>query len=592
MKKVIASLLTAMMLTISLASPFVGGTQGVYAYSDGALAQRFAATGNYGIAAAGVGLNGGAPGDISLDVPGSVFKAYLYWAGYAVSTNPDDFDSVSFSVDGDPSTTVDADWVSGPEPWPESPDCYHYVFGADVTSLVESGDRDYTISGEGLAFTEPYGAGLMVVYGDGSLPVSYVSIKDGLDSFHCAYAAPQGPDSEVTCFDFASDTEEHSADVTMFVGGVMPPDPEVRPNAIWYQTGDSAQPDNLIDAGGTELDGGPPAPYPLGSSDGQQWDTYGNSVDVPAGDSWLGLQIESVSDGEGTCCHGLFVAAGMVIPSDSGCCTTTGSYTVCTDKADYTSGETVHITGSGFAAGAELTIKVIRPNGSVVTFGLDVPLFLNYDPALLDPGALSVVLAYYDVETGLWVISPPVPGVVAAVGQIGGMMSHFSSIAVMAELPPEPEPPAPVLTPVTLPPQPPPAHFVTSDLSVVPSRKVVGLGRLFTLMVRTGDSVTITANVGNDGGRIGNHVAGLKINGDTLSTRDLTLLPGQSKDIAFTLDVNELGYYTVQVDNLSGEFQTAVWVNWWLFGGLIAVLALLIWLGWYYGYRRRRRFKG
>jgi hypothetical protein len=45
----------------------------------------------------------------------------------------------------------------------------------------------------------------------------------------------------------------------------------------------------------------------------------------------------------------------------------------------------------------------------------------------------------------------------------------------------------------------------------------------------------------------------------------------------------------VQVEDLSGEFQSVVWVNWWLFGGLIAVLALLIWLGWYYGYRRRRR---
>ena len=132
MKKVIASLLTAMMLTVSLAAPFVGGTPEVYAYSDGALAQRFVATGNYGIVSAGVGLDGGAPGDISLDIPGSVFKAYLYWAGYDDGSDPDDFDSARFSVDGHQGIPVDdidygvGDWGSGSS---------HFVFGADVTSL-------------------------------------------------------------------------------------------------------------------------------------------------------------------------------------------------------------------------------------------------------------------------------------------------------------------------------------------------------------------------------------------------------------------------------------------------------------------------
>jgi len=47
--------------------------------------------------------------------------------------------------------------------------------------------------------------------------------------------------------------------------------------------------------------------------------------------------------------------------------TTADSYTVGTDKTNYDPGETVHIFGGGFAAQAHFTIKVIRPDGSVVT---------------------------------------------------------------------------------------------------------------------------------------------------------------------------------------------------------------------------------
>jgi hypothetical protein len=231
------------------------------------------------------------------------------------------------------------------------------------------------------------------------------------------------------------------------------------------------------------------------------------------------------------------------------------------------------------------------PKCSMVTFGVDVPLFLSYDPELLYEGASSVVLAYYDVDLGMWISSPPVAGVVAEVGEASGMFSHFSTIGILAELPPEPEPPPP---PTPAPPEPEPeppapAHFVASNLSVEPSYRTVGLGKLFTLMVIKGEDVTVTAKLGNDGGQEGSYVADLKINGNIRGTKEITLSPGQTQDVSFTFSDNALGDYEVQVEDLSGEFQSVVWVNWWLFGGLIAVLALLIWLGWYYGYRRRRR---
>jgi hypothetical protein len=81
-----------------------------------------------------------------------------------------------------------ADDTYGPDEWASS--FYHFVFVADVTTLVQAGNHSYAVSGAGLTFTENYGAGLMVVYEDAGLPLSYVVINDGLDSFHSEYEAP------------------------------------------------------------------------------------------------------------------------------------------------------------------------------------------------------------------------------------------------------------------------------------------------------------------------------------------------------------------------------------------------------------------
>jgi len=229
---------------------------------------------------------------------------------------------------------------------------------------------------------------------------------------------------------------------------------------------------------------------------------------------------------------------------------------------------------------------------SHVTFGKPVVLLLKYDPDELPEGTSSVFIARYNADLGVWEPLPPDTGRVAEVGEATGLINQFSTFAVVAELsqptPPEPPPPP---TPAPSPPPPPPpapAHFVASDLTIEPSHQLVGIGSLFALMLRTGESVTITANVGNDGGQQGSYMADLKINGNTQATKEISLLPGQSQEIVFTITENESGRHTVQIGDLRGEFQTLVWINWWLIGGLIAAFGLLIWLVWYYGYRRRR----
>jgi len=227
---------------------------------------------------------------------------------------------------------------------------------------------------------------------------------------------------------------------------------------------------------------------------------------------------------------------------------------------------------------------------SQVTFGLPCTMILSYDPDELVEGAFSPVVAYYDEDAGVWVILPPDTGRVAEVGQVTGLLYYIhSSFAVLAELPPPPPPPPPAPAP---PPPPPPAaaNFVASNLTIMPSLEKIEWGAL-TFVLREGRSVTVTANVGNDGGQAGSYVANLKINGQTQDTKEITLSPGQSAGIAFSILDNEPGHYVVEIGGLSGEFQASVWVNWWLIGGLTAAFVLLVWVAWYYGYYRKRHLK-
>jgi hypothetical protein len=107
-------------------------------------------------------------------------------------------------------------------------------------------------------------------------------------------------------------------------------------------------------------------------------------------------------------------------------------------------------------------------------------------------------------------------------------------------------------------------------------------------MVRAGESVSIAADVSNDGGQEGSYTAALKINGEILSSKDIALQPGQSQQVIFTVSEIEPGQYAVQIGDLSGEFEALMWINWWLIGGLIAGVTLL---AWYYGYYRRKRLR-
>jgi len=158
---------------------------------------------------------------------------------------------------------------------------------------------------------------------------------------------------------------------------------------------------------------------------------------------------------------------------------------------------------------------------------------------------------------------------------------------VIAELPaPTPHETPPTTT--TPPPSPTAsANFIAQNLEITPGKQVTGAG-VAVFRVEAGESVTITANVINNGGAEGSYIARLELNGETLASQEISLQPGQSKQVVFVVTDNAPGRYVVQIGDLSGEFESVSWTNWWLIGGLIAGVTLL---AWYYGYYRRRHLR-
>ena len=89
---------------------------------------------------------------------------------------------------------------------------------------------------------------------------------------------------------------------------------------------------------------------------------------------------------------------------------------------------------------------------------------------------------------------------------------------------------------------PEPAKIVVSDLSTSPDEVIAG------------ESVTISFDVANSGGTTGTHTVTLKVNGNELATKSLTLDPEQSQRVTFTAKTESGGTYTVEVNGLKGAF--------------------------------------
>jgi hypothetical protein len=205
---------------------------------------------------------------------------------------------------------------------------------------------------------------------------------------------------------------------------------------------------------------------------------------------------------------------------------------------------------------------------SGVTFDQNITIVLNYDPNDLPESTASLAVAYYDTEQGSWVSLPTDVGRVAEIGKATGLISHASAVAIIAELAPTP----------------PPASFVVSGLNIEQNPQV----RENIFVAVTGENVTITGSVANNGGQEGTYIAELKLNGETVEAKEVTLGPGQSQQVRFTLSGMDYGQYEVEVAGLSGEFTVSRSIDWWSIFDIIAAVGLITWgaIWW-----RRRRMK-
>jgi len=194
---------------------------------------------------------------------------------------------------------------------------------------------------------------------------------------------------------------------------------------------------------------------------------------------------------------------------------------------------------------------------SGVSFDQNITIVLSYDPNDLPESTDSVAVAYYDIEQGSWVSLPTDIGRVAEVGKATGLINHCSAVAIIAELAPAPTP----------------ASFVPSALNIEQSPQV--WKNIFVGV--TGNDVTITANVANNGGQKGTYTAELKLNEEAVDAKKVTLAAGQSQQVSFTLSGMDYGQYEVEVAGLSGEFTVSRIIDWWAIFGIILAVGLITW---------------
>lgn len=197
----------------------------------------------------------------------------------------------------------------------------------------------------------------------------------------------------------------------------------------------------------------------------------------------------------------------------------------------------------------------LSPNGA--TFDPYLKLTLAYEEEDIPEGAREekLYIAYYN--TG-WV---PLGSIIDAVGnKVSADLTHFTIFTIMAQLPPPP----------------PPAEFVLSNLNITPTE------------VETGEEVTISVEVTNIGGREGRHTVSLRVNQVLEQTKQITLVPGQTEVVTFTVTKDKPGSYTVEVNGLTKGFTMVApsWLSkcWWITMAVLVAIGLLI----YFLSRRKR----
>ena len=118
-----------------------------------------------------------------------------------------------------------------------------------------------------------------------------------------------------------------------------------------------------------------------------------------------------------------------------------------------------------------------------------------------------------------------------------------------------------------------PATFTCSDLNI--SATNIGIG----------ESATISVRVSNNGGSSDSYTVSLKIDGEEVATKEVTLAGSDSQRVTFDISQDTEGTYSVDVNGLSGTFmvQSAALpegTNWWIVGAIITIVVAAITATW------------
>ncbi len=248
----------------------------------------------------------------------------------------------------------------------------------------------------------------------------------------------------------------------------------------------------------------------------------------------------------------------------------------------------------------------LGPDGA--TFDPPITLTFNYDPASLPEGVneADLTIAYYDSATGEWVVLEGIT-VDTVNHTISGKVSHFTAFAVLAALEP--------------------ATFTVSDLVIGPST------------IEIGKTSMVVVTVSNTGDISGDYDVVLKVDNTVAETKTVTLAGGTSQKVSFTVSQDTPGTYAINVNGLSGELTFTAptepapepepepeptppapepeleptppapeptpqpappapepaptppaeetGINWWLIGGIIAVVIIVAIITWLIAFRRR-----
>jgi hypothetical protein len=255
--------------------------------------------GGTGIVGAGIGLRDG-PGTIDIDVPigASIEQVLLYWSCLVRdAANRDNTVTVNtIPVVGDPLTGI-----GGPTTFFAS--TQGISFRADITGLGEVTDGNNMLDIAGLddcddngTNTVNNGAGVLVIFDDGSSAPAVIEVRDGNDLAFINFA-PTLDATVPQAFNFAASGVDRTADLVMFFGSVS--DGGFRPSAFDVTVNGDTTVFNDV----------------LGSNDGGEWDTVNISILVPAGETLLTIQAFS-ADRENTSflpASLLWTGAGMAL---------------------------------------------------------------------------------------------------------------------------------------------------------------------------------------------------------------------------------------------------------------------------------------